>query len=134
MRSLKELLCQSPKYHPTIDQSPSWSIWDKKSKRKNVRETSSRTHIYVFGKVIASTMCMIRIVLRNLFTLTPLNLPFNPFSKDIMQQFWLMVRLELAKHTQWKVSNIMVVILNAVLFLDAWKKFSSSSKCKQTIR
>ena len=99
-----------------------------------MQETSSRTHIYVFGKVIASTMCMIKIVLRNLFTLTPLNLPFNPFSKDIMQQFWLMVRLELAKHTQWKVLNIMVVILNAVLFLDVWKKFSSSSKCKQTIR
>ena len=49
-----------------------------------------------------------------------------------MLPYWRMGRRVQAKLIQWKVLNIISVILKEVLFLGAWKKFSNSFKCNRT--
>lgn len=123
--------CQLLKFPRITDLSLSWSIWAKRLKKESAHVTSSKVLICVFGKATALTIFTIKTVHKNLYTPILRNPLFNLYWKDTMQLFWLTARLEQEKLIQWRVLNTMGQILSAVLYLAAWKKYSSLFKCRR---
>ena len=114
----------SSRLAPKTSHAPSWSTWVPKSQKKSDKRTWILIHIYVSGKILHSTTYMTRDQLRSLSTRTQQNRVYCQFSKVIMLLSSLMVKLAQVRLIPWKVSNTILEILSAVLFLDRWKKYS----------
>jgi hypothetical protein len=55
-------------------------------------------------------------------------LQYRVFWRDIMQQFWHMVKQVRVRLIQWKDSSILDAIHNEELYQDQWNKFSNILK------
>ena len=77
-------------------------------------------------------MCMGLILLSLMFMrIQPDQLSYQSL-KDITRLFWLMVKLVLVKHSQWRVLNIIKMILKEVSFQELWKKSLDTFRTQRT--
>lgn len=124
-------LCQSLQQHQTTRFVQFRSILVLKLLNTEDKETSERIHTFQLTIHLHSIMSMGQIVLKVMSMKTQQDRLFFLFQKDIMPQFWLMVKQVLERHTPWKGLSIIKTILNEVSFLDQWKKSLDSSKTVQ---
>ena len=109
----------------------SWNILELRSLRRRGRRIWILISIYVSGRVLHLIMSMTREVHKNLSMKIQPSKVLYPSLRATMLLYWHMVKQERVKLTQWRALNTISVIHKEELFLDQWKKFSSSFKCNQ---